>query len=187
MSEPEEEPTPLAEPVSQRWQIRNESAGGYRIALEGTREAKVQVGELLGLRHRTDHALWEVGVVRWLRQSAEGSLELGIQVLAPQARPVMVRNEQAGGKAAEDQYALLLPEIPAIKQAASIITPIMLFQPDNELRLQLPGHDIRLKLTQKLQDSGSFVQFLYTSASDQPAQPGPAEDKEGLGSVWDEL
>lgn len=177
--------------VSQRWQIRNESAGGYRLELDKSQSAKVQVGELLGLRQSAAGATWEIGVVRWLRQGAEGGLEIGVQVLAPQARPVMVHNKKAGGKAAERQYALLLPEIAALKQAPSIITPIMLFQPGDQLDLHLPGHDIKLRLHEKLQDSGSFVQFHYSSSGEQAASPRSSDAEPGIegsiDSVWDEL
>jgi hypothetical protein len=53
--------------VIQRWLIRNESAGGYRLALEPGQQAKVQVGELLGLRSPQSDSPWEVGAVRWIR------------------------------------------------------------------------------------------------------------------------
>lgn len=190
MSEPgEEEAAP--ELTSQVWQIRNESAGGYRLALEKRHSAKVQVGELLGMREHGKNSPWEVGVVRWLRHDDEGSLEIGVQVMAPQARPVMVKNDKSGGKAAEYQYALLLPEIPAINQPASIITPIMLFQPGNELSLHLPGHDIRLQLDEKVQDSGSFVQFHYHTTEQQPPRKAAPAKKDSDGndidSVWDDL
>ncbi|MCW9088562.1 MAG: hypothetical protein OQK54_03420, partial [Gammaproteobacteria bacterium] len=128
---------------------------------------------------------------RWLRHAPEDELEIGVQALAPQARPVLVRNEQAGGRAAEYQYALLLSEIPAIKQPASLITPIMLFQPGNELSLQLPGDELRISLTRQLQDTGSFVQFLFSTAS----PPGEVRDHRGEAPTkpdptslnWDEL
>jgi len=176
----------------QQWQIRNESAGGYRLALAPEQQAKVQVGELLGLRNPQSNNTWEIGAVRWIRQPAEGGLEIGVQVLAPQALPVTVRNLKAGGRAAQHQYALLLPDIPVIGQPASLITPILLFTPGNEVHLHMPGKEMRVMLSDILQDSGNFVQFRFS------AKPEPAVRKSGqddhsthkesrFGSLWDEL
>lgn len=177
--------------VTETWKIHNESAGGYRLALESSQQAKVQVGELLGLRHQSQDDNWEIGVVRWMRQSSDGDLEIGVQALAPQARAVMVKNEHSGGRAGDYQYALLLPEIPALKQPSSLITPIMLFQPGNELSLHLPGDAVKLKLTHKMQDTGHFVQFLFDSTSRSVQSAPPENKKQGetsrFGSVWDEL
>jgi len=187
MTEPEEQEEKLPELVTQTWQVRNESAGGYRLALDGIQNAKVQVGELLGLRHNDRSANWEIAVVRWLRQGDDGSFEIGTQVLAPQARPVMVRNEKSGGNAADYQYALLLPEIPTIKQPATIITPVLLFTPGNELTVHIPGHDIKLKLGNKLTDSGSFAQFLYTTPELPSRNKEQNKESTEIQSVWDEL
>lgn len=170
----------------QQWEVRNESAGGYRLCLGNNPESKVQVGELLGLRPKTEEQVWGIGVVRWLRQSAELGLEVGVQILAPQARPAMVKNEQAGGRASELQYALLLPETQATKQPASIITPILLFQPGNELMLHMPGHHITMKLEETVQDTGTFVQFRYSYLGDQ-LKSRPRKENHEMGEIWDDL
>jgi len=174
-------------------QVLNESAGGYRLSLENVENAGLKVGELLGIRQDSDGALWETGVIRWLRNGGEGRMEAGIQVLAPHARPVMVSNSKASGAAAESQYALLLPEIPAIKQPHSIITPALLFKPGIELSVNLPNQSIKLKLGSKLQDSGVFVQFTYSSAEKTASQQArrlkseQQQDEGGFNQVWDEL
>lgn len=181
----------VPELVSETWQIRNESAGGYRLALEPNQSAKVQVGELVGVHHNRNEDKWEIGVVRWLRQALDGGLEIGVQALAPQVLPVMVKNEKTektGGRAADYQYALLLPKIPALKQPSTLITPIMLFQRGDELSLHSPGNDLRITLTQQLQATGSFAQFLFshsqkTSTSAEKVPP----DNDSISSVWDDL
>ena len=181
-----DEPKPPVPLQIQHWQLRNESAGGYRLSLGDEQECKVQVGELVGMRPLTSKQAWEIGVVRWLRQSSELGLEIGLQILAPQARPAMVKNEKAGGRAAEFQYALLLPELPSIKQPASIVTPILLFQPGNELLLHIPGHHITLRLEESLQDSGSFIQFRYSYLQDD-AQQDSTQAARDLDDLWDSL
>ncbi|MCW9087914.1 MAG: hypothetical protein OQK54_00075, partial [Gammaproteobacteria bacterium] len=57
--ERKEKTSPL---LKETWQVRNESAGGYRLALEQTQNAKVQVGELLGMHFREESRIWRIGV-----------------------------------------------------------------------------------------------------------------------------
>lgn len=178
-------------PLIRNWSIRNESAGGYRLASDNDQEAKVQVGELLGLRSESGRR-WEVGAVRWIRQSAEGGLEIGVQILAPEARPVRVRNVKATGKSSEYQYALVLPAIDAIGQPASIITPILLFSPGNELLLRMQNQETTIVLHEMLQDSGTFVQYRFTprqQVAPRPRTGVPAgeEQQGGFANVWQDL
>lgn len=172
----------------QHWQLRNESAGGYRLAIEKEHSTRVRVGELVGLRGAQDGANWKVGVVRWLRQSTEAGLELGVQVIAPLAHPAMVKNENSSGRASEYQYALLLPGIPALEQPATLITPILLFQPGNDLLLHVPGEHLTLHLEESLQDSGSFMQFRYSPRQQaQASTPQTASKNDDLDDLWSQL
>ncbi len=179
---------------TQTWQILNESAGGYRLSLASNESVGVKVGELMGINRGNGSNTWETGVVRWIRQGSDGRLELGVQVLAPHATPVLVSNERAAGKAAESQYGLLLDEIPALKQAGSLITPTLLFKKGNELSVNAPSLQARLKLEDKLQDSGAFAQFTYKRTDQPQAAAKPADkpsdkgaDNNGFGHIWDEL
>ncbi|MFO7593089.1 MAG: hypothetical protein R6X15_03460 [Pseudomonadota bacterium] len=178
----------IPEVVSETWQIRNESAGGYRLALEPSQSAKVQVGELIGLRHRRDGDLWETGVVRWLRQDLEGGLEIGVQALAPQVLPVMVKKVEPKGHTADYQYGLMLPKIPTLKQPATIITPVMLFHTGDELILHSPDNDLKITLLQQLQATGSFAQFLFTPSRQESSAAGEeAKGRDPISSVWEDL
>ncbi len=173
------------------WQILNDSAGGYRLALAGDENARVKVGELIGINRNGGDKEWETGVVRWLQQGSEGQLEVGVQVLGPQARPVLVNNERAAGKATDSQYALLLEEIPAIKQPGSLITPSLLFKTGNRLSVNAPSLHTTLELKGILQDSGAFTQFAYHSDEAKPDSEQESQkadqDNNDLSQVWNEL
>jgi hypothetical protein len=188
-----EEKKPKQPVPRQYWQIRNESAGGYRLAIKQTDEAKVQVGELLGLRHRDSQQPCEAGVIRWMRQPTEGGLELGVQVLAPQVMPVMLRNTRLSGKAAEFQPALLLPEVPTIGLPATLLTPVLLFKTGMELQLQHPEQDIRIVLTERGQETGRFTQYRFEIKAQQQQtmtlkeKISPPRDNGELSIDWDDL
>jgi cyclic-di-GMP-binding protein len=193
--EPDNMPRQESKIPTHTWQILNESAGGYRLALASNENAGVKVGELIGIDRSSSGKTWETGVVRWLRQGSDGHLEVGIQVLAPHAIPVLVSNERAAGKAADSQYGLLLEEIPAIKQPGSLIAPTLLFKQGDELSVNAPSLQTKLKLKERMQDSGAFAQFAYISADQQltkaetqkPADRNKNRGNDGLGQVWDEL
>jgi hypothetical protein len=178
--------------ASQYWQIRNESAGGYRLAIEQNDGAKVQVGELLGLRHRHKEQPYEAGVIRWMRQPADGGLELGVQVLAPQAVPVMLRNTKRDGKTAQFQPALLLPEVPTIGLPATLLTPTLLFEVGMELQLHHPEQDIRVRLSARGEQTGCFVQYRFESKNETQQQPlkerlADPDEVAGLRIDWERL
>ncbi len=187
----EEKPKPSV--PRQYWHIRNESAGGYRLAIENSDGTKVQVGELLGLRPRYSDNTCEVGVIRWMRQPADGGLEVGVQVLAPQVVPVMLRNTRLGTKSTEYQPALMLPEVPTINLPATLLTPILLFNTGVELQLHHPEQDIRIVLSERGQETGSFTQYRFETR-EEAKKPTPLKEKlsppreeGGLSIDWDEL
>lgn len=191
----EPEPSkPIKEVPRHYWHIRNESAGGYRLAIDKSDGTKVQVGELLGLRPRHSDTMCEAGVIRWMRQPADGGLEVGVQILAPQVVPVMLRSARLGGKASEYQPALMLPEVAAIGQPATLLTPIMLFETGGELQLHHPEQDIRIVLTKRGQETGSFAQYRFETKAE-AQRPAPLkeklaptpEQKDGLSINWDDL
>lgn len=171
------------------WKVRNESAGGYRLAMDPGNQSKVQVGNLIGLHSRSEKRHWEVGAIRWLRECSDNEVELGVQVLAPQARPLMASHKRTRANPASYQYALLLPEVPAIKQPASLITPVMVFSSGDELTLQLPGEELDIRLGRQLQDTGNFVQFLFETADSRRKAPAKteAESSDGGEDIWEVL
>ncbi len=170
------------------WHISNESAGGYRLVTEQNDGSRVQVGELLGLRRRhSSHHPYEAGVVRWLRQSVDGGLELGVQVLAPQLIPIMIRQIPAKGSDLEFQPALLLPEVSTIGLEASLITPIRLFRSGMELQLHHSEQDVRLHLSRHTQETGCFSQFRFESKEQQQQTPPTISKEDGPHFNWDEL
>lgn len=191
-SEPEQEES--SQLKGQLWQIRNESAGGYRLAVGHHEGSKLQVGELLGLRRHLSDETCEAGIIRWMRQPADGGFEVGVQVLAPQVVPIMLRNTRLGSKASEFQPSLLLPEVPTIGLPATILTPVMLFETGTELQLHHPEHDIRIKLVERGQHTGSFTQYRFDTLAEmeqyRPAIKVPsegAEVKDDLSIDWEDL
>lgn len=68
-----------------RLNISNISQGGYCLEWKGESMLKLQAGDVIGLKE-LNKRLWQVGVVRWIRQRRHSSL-LGIQILSEKIEP----------------------------------------------------------------------------------------------------
>lgn len=105
------------------WRIRDQSAGGLQLVTENARGARLRVGELVCIApaQRAGRDWW-VGGVRWLRAQRDNRLEVGIELIAPDARPVAVSEYTATPRFVP---ALLLPAIGTAKhrRPASLLMP----------------------------------------------------------------
>jgi hypothetical protein len=105
----------------------------------------------------------------------------------------MLRSARLSGKTSEYQPALMLPEVRTLSQPASLLTPILLFERGAELQLHHAENDIRVMLTKREQQTGSFAQFRFESrgkvqkAVAVEQEPPSQEEKGGLSINWDDL
>lgn len=143
--------------VSRNWLIANESAGGIALLKDPKADAQVRVGEIIGLRPEGSET-WNIGVVRWVSSESPGHLQLGAQMLAPSALPVMVRAVIAGSLF---QPALVLPEIPALKQPATLLTLSGSYQPQCEFMLEGMGRPQNIRATKLLEATSNFDLFEF--------------------------
>lgn len=79
--------------------VLDQSLGGYRMTWDSAEQARARVGELVGLNFGDgdDDTEWMVGVMRWLRYEADGSLSAGVELLSRRASPVALRVASADG------------------------------------------------------------------------------------------
>jgi hypothetical protein len=143
-------------------QLVDHSPGGYCLAWEGEVPSLLQTGELLGLREDTGQT-WSVAVVRWIRQVRGGSTQLGIELIAPQAKPCGLRLLRKVDQGSEYLRALLLPEIGAISQPATLIAPRLPFQEGHKVQINRNGEEERAVLNQRRATTGNYNQFEYRS------------------------
>lgn len=98
-----------------RWQVVDVSPSGLLLTRAGERGVPVRVGEIIGIQEVRDPGRWRVGCVRWLRCPQPEGLEMGVELLAPEARPVAVRGRR------EAVPGLILPALPAMRRPATLI------------------------------------------------------------------
>lgn len=77
--------------------VSDQSLGGYRLRWRKEENLRARIGEVVGLSVGSDDdaRLWMVGVIRWLRHAADGSVDAGIGLLARRAQAIGLRNSDA--------------------------------------------------------------------------------------------
>ena len=146
-------------PASVLWELTDESAGGYALAKSGTLTETVRVGDLLANRPDSGDGGWEIGIVRWVRTSGADNIEIGVQRLSPGAAAVAIMPLDDS----QERYylALALPEVHAMKQPATLLTPRGFFKPGRILYLDNSYRTRQIKAVKLVELSGSFERFQY--------------------------
>lgn len=160
---------------AQKVTLINTSPGGYCAAWEGDTPAALQAGEVMAVREQADHP-WSLAVIRWIRQVKHQGTQIGIELLAPVARPCGVRLLQKTGGSSEYLRGLLLPELSSIGQPATLITPRLPFQTGHRITLFHDGHEDQCQLSRRVSATGCVsqfeVKFLTNNASNGDSNNG---------------
>jgi hypothetical protein len=176
---------PHSENTAPYWEISNFSAGGYRLRWNSKDSSKAQIGELIALQEiQSDNSCrWNIGAIRWMRSPASNQLEIGIQILSPQVKPATV---QRASRMHEKPFeALLLPEIKALNQSASIILPSHAFKSNNKLVVDTEDDKLEISLGNITEQTGSYTQFPYETIG-KKQQTNSKQDKTGTRAKRDD-
>lgn len=175
--------------------IVNHSPGGYCLSWPKEVPSQLQAGELLGVQDIPEQG-WSLAVVRWIRQVRGGGTQMGIELIAPHARPCGLQLLRKTEQHSQYLRTLLLPAISAISQPATLITPRLPFQEGNKVMINLNGSERRAVLGRRQSSTGSFSQFEYRDveqAASEQGKPvtGSASHKPGgeedFDSLWKSL
>jgi hypothetical protein len=153
------------------WRMADTSAGGYCLLWDNAVASNARVGELAAVVQQEGSApdSWQLGVIRWMKFSAERGLELGIQLLAPAGEAVWAYacsdDFRADPRADTRIQGILLPGIDVLGQPASLLLPSLPFRTGNASILERNGRRERIVLTRQLENTGSFAQFHFAPAS----------------------
>ncbi|MDH5649619.1 MAG: hypothetical protein OEY67_08180 [Gammaproteobacteria bacterium] len=142
------------------WDMVDESAGGMALAKTGYK-GPIRVGEIIATHNKGGSESWSLSVIRWMRRLDNQHTELGIQRLAPSAKPLAIKTLVQQNKESEFMPGLLLPEIPALKQAQSLITPRGVFRNDGIVYIDDGNMMRRVTCTKLMEVTGSYERFQF--------------------------
>ena len=136
------------------------SVNGYRIKWSGEAPKNLRTGEYI-LVKETSHGHWRGGVIRWLKQSTEKSLELGLEVLAQEIFPCAVRI-QTDRHVSNYHPALLLKNQNLDETKTTLILPgSQIFREQQAIHLRLGKEEVKVYLLNAQLITQSFVQFDF--------------------------
>ena len=156
-------PTGKSEPVkfaTSEWSVTNESAGGMGLKYISGINHPIRIGEIIGLRS-DDSQNWNIGVVRRVFSDNPEHLELGVQMLAPSATPIIIKPVVAGPKETF-QAALLLPEIRPLQQPATIVAAPATFRSKLEYLVYKNNVVSHVRAMRLVEQTASFDQFQFS-------------------------
>lgn len=140
------------------WQVVNISAGGLALRkLPIAPPVPIRIGELLAINSK-DEKNWSIAVLRWASNGLQGQLDIGTELIAPNARAATARIVNDG----EFEPALLLPELPVIRQANTLVTRCGMYAPARVLELNENGKVARIMITRLVERTRSFERFQFT-------------------------
>lgn len=143
------------------WGIVDESAGGMALEIAGSIETHIRVGEIIITRAPDEKTDWTINVIRWMRRLGNNHMEIGIQKLAPSAAPLAIKTIDFDNKESEFMAGLLLPEIGALKQHQSLLTPRGIFKNDGVIYLDDGKMLRRATGGQLMEATGSYERFEF--------------------------
>jgi hypothetical protein len=168
----------------------NESAGGYCLDWRGNNIPKIQVGELIGVQSAMSASQFGVGMVRWMRSGDSESMQVGVQMIAPNA--IAVTAKLAEDKSSQMEKCLLLPEVGTSGQPTSFISSSYPFSLGKKLLINDGENTQEIKLTRLLESSGSISQFQFVHLDEGSSSKGNGDqddfdDDSDYESLWSTL
>ncbi|QLG87816.1 hypothetical protein HQ393_05830 [Chitinibacter bivalviorum] len=143
-----------------QWQVINESPGGYGILAHELPKEQAKAGEIVALSV-AENANWMVASIRWLHQHHNGSMEMGLQVMSAKAVPVLMR-PTLGAETPAYFPALMLPAIPALKQAARIVTQKGQYTPLREYSVIMGQREQFIRTAKLVEQQNGYDLFEFT-------------------------
>lgn len=143
--------------TTSHWKILNISPTGMAIRRHHTAEKNISVGALIGIKTNSD-ARWDIGFVRWANCGTRDRLDIGVQLIATEASSAIARTEDG----AQNEQVLMLPEIIAAKQAATIIAPIGTYKPARQLSINFNSKTMQVMLTKLVEHTHLIERIQYS-------------------------
>lgn len=144
------------------------SVNGYRIKWTGVTPANLKTGEFI-LVQENAQSQWRGGVVRWIKQSTEKSLELGLEVISQEMFPcaAYVRVDKHTNNY---QAALLVRNSQLDEVSTSIIlSGSQLFREKQTIYLRLAKEELKIYLTKAQIITQSFIRFDFELLDEEKA------------------
>lgn len=137
------------------WQIKDAGPKGLQLVRQGSSHTYVRVGDVIGIQQMDEIGRWSVAVVRWMKSPVANNLEIGVELLASDAKPVAVAPVRTASER-EYQPALLLPAIETLHRPATLLLPRGAFASGSNLAVVEAAGVRTVRLLQRLEHTNVF-------------------------------
>lgn len=141
------------------WDIRNISEGGMAVFCETRQCIPVRVGEIISYESDQDH--WNLGAIRWIRSSSQGTVEMGLMYISSRVHAIAARGIEGTGKGSEYIRSLLLDADNLYHKNARILLPAAIFDINTSLVVCQDGMIKYILLTRYLFGTNSFALYEF--------------------------
>ncbi len=142
--------------------IVDANQGGFGLQCSVESKFPARVGEVLASQSTQNPDAWAVGSVRWMRLPGGDKIELGVRIIAEDAKAVAVKAIRGVGKGSEYYRCLLVPNLDPRDHPTTLITPAAVYDVDTVVMLLLPDDIVYAQLTRQLESSSAFARFQFT-------------------------
>lgn len=169
----------------------NTSPGGYCVEWSDPPEG-IYIGDLVCVREAgMEQADWIIAVVRWVSQVKHAPTLLGLELISPRGGAYAARIKMPSGEFSKPIRVLLLPEIPLVGQAHTLVVPRMVFKEGQRITVSREEESALVKLKRQVSSTGYFGQmdFEYLRQLDDDIENSKREDlpTAAFESIWSEL
>ena len=158
------------------------SPAGQKLVWSESPPVSLRVGEAIALSEERDQG-WGAGVLHWIQQKSDKTIEVGVEILAAEPKPCGVCLLKNNKPSSAYMRAFLIPEMLSVEQPPTLMTLNAGLTIGSMVRVRYFGQEMDVKLTKLVLTTQSLNQFEYTSAhlTDTDQQFDPNE------SLWKKL
>jgi hypothetical protein len=169
----------------------NTSAGGYCVEWDDPPPG-IHIGDLVCVREaENERAEWTIAVIRWVSQIKHAPALLGLELISPRGTAYAARIKMASGEYTKPIRVILLPEIPLVGQAHTLIVPRMVFREGQRVTVSRDEDGFLVKLKSQVASTGYFSQmdfdYLRQLEDDIAASKRHKKPEEAFDSVWSDI
>jgi hypothetical protein len=169
----------------------NTSPGGYCVEWLEPPDG-IHIGDIVCVRETDQaHADWTIAVIRWISQVKHAPTLLGLELLSPRATAYAAQIKMTSGEMSRPIRVLLLPEIPLVGQAHTLVVPRMVFREGQRIHLSREQDAFLVKLKRQVASTGYFSQmdFDYLRQLDDDVESSRKKElpTSSFDSMWSDI
>lgn len=138
----------------------NRSPGGLKLVWTEPPPSSLRVGEVIAISEERDQG-WGVGVLHWIQQKSDKTIEIGIELLAAQPNACGVCLLKNNKPASDYMRGFLIPEMPSVEQPATLMTLNAGLTVGSVVRVSQHGETVDMHLTKLVLSTQSLSQFEF--------------------------